>query len=128
MDSEMELFLESKEWIDKNFNASTTDLPEELLNLWMEDPRAAQDQDSQLPMDVFMYAMTKKRFLENPTQPIEMEVDEIFKIYSYWQIKLAMIDMDRRSNLAVALMPLFSFDEKEKVAVTKRNDSVYSRN
>ncbi len=126
MDFEVESFLQSKLWIDKNFNATTDDLPDEFLDLWMEEDQENQEpkeQDHNIPMQVFLYAFLKKRYFETQTNPIQIPVEELHELYRCWQVKLAAISVNRISDFSFAPLPLFSFDPNETVTITHRSDN-----
>ena len=115
------LFAQSKAWIEEHFEATTNDLPDELLEIWMEDKEQIEKHEDTLAVRIFIYAYLGYRVAKNGQVSLEeLTEDELFKAYYYWQVKLASIDVNRRTHLNIAPMHLFSFDEKEIFVVTEK--------
>ncbi len=120
------LFEQSKAWIEENFDATTKDLPDYLLDIWMENQEQIEKHEDTLPVRIFIYAYLGHLALKNGHVSLdELTEDELYTEYYYWQVKLASIDVDRRTHLTIAPLPLFSFDPTEAFIVTEKGTPTF---
>ena len=112
-----DLIRKSCEWIDKNFNATNANLPEELLNTWYIDDIAkamSGDPDYEDKMSIFAYALLKSKIKKTGSKDVRIEEKDYSDSFPIWIFKLVTMLRDREGEVKI-LEPfkLFNFDKSE---------------
>lgn len=112
-----DLIRKSCEWIDKNFNATSANLPEELLNNWyIEDIAKAMSghPDYEDKMSIFAYALLKTKMKNNGNKEVGIEAEDYKSSFPIWIFKLISMVQEREGKVKI-LEPfrLFSFEKTE---------------
>ena len=108
---------ESFEWIRNTPRASTAEVPEYLNIAWTV-PHETDDEPTGFHMKVFAFGYMQCRLLESPrsrSNPHRIAMSQMQKFFLMWQMKLAMGELSRLSDLKSAPMHLWQFRPNEKV-------------
>lgn len=112
-----ELIRKSCEWIDKNFNATSGNLPEELLKTWYIDDIAkamSGDPAYEDKMSIFAYALLKSKIQKTGSKDVGIEAEDYQSSFPIWIFKLVTMLKSRSGDVKI-LEPfkLFNFDKSE---------------
>jgi hypothetical protein len=125
-----DILAKSIAWINTHPNATIGDVPDDLLDAWIDPSYGGSEEDempglpspepSRLAMSVFLYAFLEKR--RGNKKQIEIPEDEIFSHYHDWQIKLHLRSLTDHFYFSVKKkgIPLFSFDPNEEITVKRK--------
>ena len=111
---------QSLEWVRQHMNATNLDVPKDLLKLWIY----SQDSDeSDLPpglsLSVLVYGYMVHDFAANPAPDgtkRQIPMKRIKEMFQLWQMKLALNELYRCTELRSRPVPLFSFPDDEQLA------------
>lgn len=110
----------SLEWVRQHMNATNLDVPQDLLKLWIYN----QDSDeSDLPpglcLSVFVYGYMIHDFEANPAPDgtkREIPMERVMEMFRLWQLRLALNELYRCTEVRSKPLPLFSFSDHEQLA------------
>lgn len=110
---------ESCEWIRRNWNAQNLDVPDTLLDQWIYEPADGRDEDPlgfQLAVFTFgflQYDLISRNVPEGV--PCTYSASQLMDLFPRWQMKLALAELHRRTNVQTRPLPLFAFTADERV-------------
>lgn len=118
-EAQQAILKESFVWIKNNPNAKLSDLPDELLEEWIDydyGEDISEDNANPIPMSVFLTA-----FMEKKGKNGELKISEkdIIEHYQAWQEKLNLQSMHNCGLITLddKRIKLFSFSKKEKIKI-----------
>ena len=105
-------------WIRAHPDATNRDVPEEFLDQWV-----FHDDDEELKpagffLSVFTFGYLQYQLLHGdrpPTEPRSVAVTELIERFYQWQLKLALTEIHRRTDLQIEPLSLFGFSDAEMV-------------
>ncbi len=104
-------------WIRRNWNAKNLDVPPALVEVWIYEP----DEDlapSGFHLGVFMFGYLQYQLVSTNSEPgqvMSVSSERAFELFQAWQMKLAMAEVNRLTDVRVAPMPLFDFPADEQI-------------
>jgi hypothetical protein len=108
----------SLEWIRSNPFATNHEVPVKFLDEWICE--ADRDEDLQLPLAVFMFGYCQRQLVkQHPPSSAKLAVSatEISRLFDLWQMKLGLAELNRKTNMRSAPLPLFDFPDDESVNI-----------
>jgi hypothetical protein len=118
------LLQHSCDWIRQHWDAQNLDVPDELLAAWIFQDDEEDPKPRGFHLAVFTYGFLQRELVvtgQPPGAKRAMPVAVIFDRFERWQLKLALAEVHRKTDLQVDPMPLFGFPEKEDVRYWPRN-------
>lgn len=115
-EEEREILIKSIGWIKKNQQANTEDLPEDLLEEWIDENYEGEIESSgELAMSVFMTALMEKKGKKGE---FKIKESELIEQYDLWQTKLNLQSMVNSGMVKLGKpLGLFSFSKNEEIEV-----------
>lgn len=105
-------------WIRENWDARNLDVPEELLDQWMYQADEEEIEPSGFYLAVFSFGLLQHDLISNRVPPgvkRTFHLSVLLDLFSKWQLKLALAEIHRATDLRVRPMSLFGFPEGEQV-------------
>jgi hypothetical protein len=110
-------FDESALWIRKNPLATTHDVPDELLKTWSYKPEDDLGPASTY-LSIFTFGYCQSQIRKTGGKlggELSVNTNELVELFVRWQLKLAMVEVHRKTDVKVAALPLFDFPEHELI-------------
>jgi hypothetical protein len=107
----------SIDWIRSHPDATTHDVPEDLVELWLFD--SVEDFSpvgAILPIFIFGYTdcMTRNLIaITGRASKIEHRLSDLVEKFQLWQLKLSLVQVEQSRGIRFQPMPLFSFPDGE---------------
>lgn len=111
------IFAESAAWIRENPFATTHDVPERLAHNWVceiEDPTTPTG----FHLSIFTLGYCQRQLLESGVAPghkLSVPADKLIELFHFWQLKLGLVEVHRKTDLRVGPLALFGFPENEAI-------------
>jgi hypothetical protein len=112
-----DILTKSIDWIRSHPGATTHDVPQDLVELWLFD--SVEDFSpvgAILPVFVFGYtdSMARKSIAATGrVQKIEHRLSDLVEKFQLWQLKLSLVQVEQSRGITFQPMPLFSFPDGE---------------
>lgn len=107
-------------WIKEHWNACNLDVPDEFLLQWIYQTDDENEDPSGFHLAVFSFGYLQHDIVAHNVPPgVErsFSVEELLEHFQKWQMKLALAEIHRRTDMRVKPMPLFGFSGEERVEV-----------
>lgn len=111
-------------WIRTHLHATNLDVPGEFLAQWIFEDDEAEAKPNGFFLSVFTFGYMQHELLCGclpPTQPRSVSIDHLIERFGRWQLKLALTEIHRRTDIQVEPMPLFGFSDGEEVRFRPRS-------
>jgi len=112
------LFDQSYAWIRNHWDAQNLDVPDEFVAQWIY----THDDENPAPVGfhlaVFSFGYLQHVIVSNnvpPGKTLSVGVTELLDLFQKWQIKLALAEVHRRTDVRTKPLPLFAFRNDEQV-------------
>lgn len=105
-------------WIRENWNAKNLDVPTEFIHRWIYEPNDEELRPSGFYLAVFTFGYCQHRLMSNHVpfgEQVSVSSARIVELFHVWQLKLAMAEIHRVTDVRVLPMPLFDFPDGEKI-------------
>lgn len=105
-------------WIRQHWNADNLDVPDEFLSLWIYDTSEHEEEPSGFHLAVFSFGYLQHDLLSHNVPPgvsRSVSASELIGLFHKWQMKLALVEIHRRTELRVKPMPLFAFSDDDRI-------------
>ena len=116
--SSPKLLRQSCEWIRDHWNANNLDVPPEFVRKWIYEEDDEELKPSGFYLCVFSFGYFQHQ-LESRKVPLGVKIEvpsaRLFALFPMWQLKLAMAEIHRVTDVRVLPMPLFDFPEGEQI-------------
>jgi len=115
-----ELLQQSVRWIHDHPHACQQDVPRDLLKHWFYEPDPEGTEPPGFAFAVFTYGHLLLDFHLHPVPvgvPKEVPMSKLRTLFDYWQLKLALAELERRSELRFKPLPLFPTTKEEIIHV-----------
>jgi hypothetical protein len=111
---------ESCAWIRAHWNATNLDVPEDLREKWMYEPSDERSVPEGFHLAVFTFGFVQHDMVSHCVPGgvrRQYSSEMLLSRFTHWQLKLALAEVHTRTNLKTQALPLFEFQENEKVEV-----------
>jgi hypothetical protein len=105
-------------WIREHPGATNLDVPTDLIEQWIFE----DDEDDPKPagffMSVFTFGFLQQEVLADglpPEQSRSVSVSRLLECFGIWQLKLAVAELHRRTEMRLEPSALFAFPDGEEV-------------
>jgi hypothetical protein len=109
-------------WIKNHWDAKNVDVPEELLHQWIYTQEDDQVDPTGFYMAVFSFGYFQHELIaKNVPFGVKrsVPVSLLIELFQLWQLKLALVEVHRVTDLRFRPMALFAFPADEKVEAWK---------
>ena len=107
-------------WLREHWNANNLDVPDDLLRQWIYQTGEDEEEPSGFHLAVFTFGYLQYDFIASNV-PYGMErtvgLNELLERFGMWQMKLALAEIHRRTQLKTKPLPLFAFSADQQVQV-----------
>lgn len=114
----------SCDWIANHLDATTHDLPDNLLREWLLDADAADSLAAGSYLTIFCFGSLLHDLKARdwiPNERLPMSVAGVFRMFAVWQLKLRMTQLHRTTNLHVDPTPIFPCGQNEWLRVSHKS-------
>lgn len=114
-------------WIREHWNAHNLDVPDEFLSQWIYDTADKEEEPSGFHLAVFSFGYLQHDIISHNVPPgvtRSVSASELLDLFHRWQMKLALVEIHRRTELRVKPMPLFAFSNDERIEAWADRDFV----
>ena len=105
-------------WIRDHWDACNLDVPEELLEQWTYQPGESDFEPNGFHVAVFSFGYLQHDLISNRV-PVgvkrTLSASLMLELFSRWQLKLALAEIHRGTDLRMHPLPLFSFSNNEEI-------------
>jgi hypothetical protein len=106
-------------WIRTHLHAKNLDVPGEFLSEWI----ILEDDDAEVRptgfyLSVFTFGYMQHELLCGtlpPTVARSVSIKQLIDLFGRWQVKLALAEVHRRTDIHVDALPLFEFPDGEEI-------------
>ena len=105
-------------WIREHTDATNLDVPDEFLHQWIYSSNDEYLEPTGFYLAVFSFGYLQRDLATSGTPMGAMRkvsVSLLVELFQRWQLKLALVELHRVTNLKVSPMPLFEFPADEKI-------------
>ena len=105
-------------WIRAHPDATNRDVPEGFLDHWVFKDDSEEPKPAGFFLSVFTFGYLQHQLLHGerpPAEPRSVPVTEVIERFYQWQLKLALTEIHRRTNLQIEPLSLFGFSDDEIV-------------
>lgn len=114
---ESPLFKESTDYISQNLQVLSNEIPSYLLDYWILEDKDLNNMEHCPEFGVFMYALLRfKR--ENGIHEFEISNDDLMSLFKSWQMALALIEINNKTEVDIEPFKLFDFDKLRDLEIT----------
>ena len=113
-----ELLDRSLAWIRAHAHATNLDVPTAFLVQWIFEDDDADPKPAGFSLSVFAFGYMQHELLCGTLPPSvsrTVRLDKLIELFARWQLKLALAEIHRRTEVQVAPTPLFEFPDDEEV-------------
>jgi hypothetical protein len=117
---------ESCAWLREHWNATNLDVPEALRERWMYEPAEDCMNPEGFHLAVFTFGLLQYDLISKGVPEgvqRSYSAQTLLSLFSHWQLKLALAEVHRCTNLRIRALPLFAFPENEQVEAWCDQDS-----
>ena len=119
----------SLNWIRDHLHATNLDVPDEFIAEWIFEDDNEEPRPAGFFLAVFAFGYMQGELLNSsipPSTPRSLPVDRLMQHFGMWQMKLALAEIHRHSDIQIDPMPLFAFPEGEQVKYWPRSREIIS--
>jgi hypothetical protein len=112
------LFDRSCDWIRRNWNATNLDVPDEFIERWIYRPEDEDIEPSGFYLAVFSFGYIQYDLVANNVPSgvkRSFAAREVLGLFQAWQMKLALVEIHRKTDIRIQPMPLFAFPAGEQI-------------
>lgn len=112
--------VESCAWLREHWNATNADVPDVLRERWIFEAAEDRQNPEGFHLAVFTFGLLQYDLISNRVPEgvqRSFPVQTILSLFSRWQLKLALAEVHKRSDLRIRALPLFAFPENEQIEV-----------
>mgnify|MGYP001552813431 CR=1 FL=1 len=105
-------------WIKDHWNATNLEVPDEFVRQWMYEPGEDEMEPNGFFLGVFTFGYLQHQIIANnvPTGVRQsVPASRLFELFQVWQLKLAMAEIHRKTDVRMKPMPLFDFPAGEQI-------------
>lgn len=116
--SSRKLLKRSCEWIRSNWNAQNLDVPTEFIHKWIYEPNEEEAKPSGFYLGVFTFGYCQHQLLSRGVpvgERMSVPSSRLLELFQVWQLKLAMVEVHRVTNVRMRPVALFDFPEGEQI-------------
>jgi hypothetical protein len=116
--SSRKLLRQSCEWIRGHWNAKNLDVPTEFVHRWIYEPSEEEVGPSGFYLGVFTFGYCQHQLLSRDVplgEKISVPSGRLLELFQVWQLKLAMVEIHRVTDVRVRPMTLFDFPDGEEM-------------
>jgi hypothetical protein len=116
--SSRKLLTESCGWIKDHWNAKNLDVPAEFIRRWIYEPTDEELKPSGFYLGVFTFGYCQHQLNSNDVpfgKQVSVSSARLVELFQVWQLKLAMAEIHRVTDVRMRPMPLFDFPDGEKI-------------
>jgi hypothetical protein len=116
--SSHKLLEQSFEWIKDHWDAKNLDVPPEFIRKWIYEPNDDELKPSGFHLCVFTFGYCQHQLVSNDVpfgKQVSVSSARIVELFHVWQLKLAMAEIHRVTDVRVLPMSLFDFPDGEKI-------------
>ena len=117
-------------WIKEHWNAENLDVPDELLHQWIYNQGDENLEASGFYLAVFSFGYLQHELIAKEVPygvKRSVPASLVLELFQMWQLKLALVELQRVTNLRFRPMALFEFPTDETVTMWHDNDSATNR-
>lgn len=111
------LFKESTDYISQNLQILSNEIPTYLLDYWILGDYNLNDMEYCPQFGVFMYALLRYNMEKNINE-FELSTDDLMSLFQSWQIALALIEINNKTEVDIEPFKLFDFDNLHDLEIT----------
>lgn len=111
------LFKESIDYISQNLQVLSDKIPNHLLDYWILQNNNLGETEDNPEFGVFMYALLKYKRAKGINE-FEVPTDELIELFQSWQMSLAVIEVNNKTEFDIKPFKLFDFDNLRDLEVT----------
>jgi hypothetical protein len=103
-------------WIKEHWNAENLDVPDEFVRKWIYEANDEELKPSGFYLGVFTFGYCQHQLISNDVplgKQVNVKATRIVELFQVWQLKLAMAEIHRVTDVRVSPMPLFDFPDGE---------------
>jgi len=118
MKKQRKLLDRSLNWIRDHLHATNLDVPDEFVTEWIFEDEEDEPRPAGFYFSVFAFGYLQHDLLTGPlaaSTPRSVPMARLVQHFYTWQMKLALVEIHRRTDVQVEPMPLFGFPEGEQV-------------
>ena len=118
MSKQRKLLDRSLNWIRGHLHATNHDVPEDLITTWIFEDDDDEPKPAGFFFSVFAFGYMQYELLTGPlpaSTPRTVPVSRLVAHFDRWQMKLALAEIHRRTDIQTDPMPLFRFPDGEEV-------------
>jgi hypothetical protein len=108
----------SCEWIRNNWNATNLDVPPEFVHKWIYEPEDEDTKPTGFFLGVFGFGYLQHQLISKSVPAgtmVSVRSARLLEHFQLWQLKLAMAEIQRVTDVRVSPMPLFDFPDGEEI-------------
>lgn len=109
-----DLIKASTDFIAKNPNAMSNEIPRELLDVWAFDGNLNQPVEEDDSWTVFLFALLNYKRNQG-RKDFVLDVHEMNKTFQDWQVLVNAAMISQRTTAKISPFPMFDFDNIEKI-------------
>ena len=116
--SSRKLLRQSCDWIRDHLNAANQDVPSDLVQKWIYESDNEETKPSGYYLGVFAFGYFQHQLISLSVpfgEKVSVSSSKLLELFQKWQLKLAMVELNRLTDLRIQPMPLFSFPDGEQV-------------
>jgi hypothetical protein len=128
--SSRQLLNRSCGWIKDHWNAENLDVPDELLHQWIYNQGEENLEASGFYLAVFSFGYLQHELIAKEVPygvKRSVPASLLLELFQLWQLKLALVELQRVTNLRFRPMALFNFPEDETVTAWHDNENATIR-
>lgn len=111
------LLKRSLAWIRRHPGATNLEVPDDLLNAWTFEADVYDDErrPEGFHLSVFSFGYMLAQANETTKGTFRVSLQEVLALFRKWQLKLALAQVHRATEIKSARMPLFRFPDGEAI-------------
>ena len=105
-------------WIRDHWNANNLDVPDAFLEQWIYNSGEEEIEPSGLHLAVFSFGYIQYDIVSNNVPPgvtRSFSASELLDLFQSWQLKLALAEIHRKTDVRTKPLPLFGFPKGEQI-------------
>jgi hypothetical protein len=118
----------SCDWIRMHWDAENLDVPDDLLYQWLYHPGNEENDPQGFYLAVFSFGYFQHDLIASGAAEsgIKRSVPSalLFRSFELWQMKLALVEVHRVTDVRIRPMPLFNFPDDEHIEYCRVQASV----
>ena len=105
-------------WIRDHWNANNLDVPDQFLDQWIYNLSDGETEPSGFHLAVFSFGYLQYDIVANNVPPgvkRSLPASELLDLFQAWQMKLALAEVHRKTDIRTKPLPLFGFPKGEQI-------------